>query len=331
MAGDWIKMRMDLGDDPSVISMALAMDKSEDEIVGKLHRLWSWADRHATDGFAAGITSRWVDRFVSCTDFSKAMESAGWIEFSNAGVTFPKFDKHNGKSAKTRCDASARQRLSREERDKSVTGEARSTIPRPFRAAVLIRDKYRCAYCGTQSSDEKEQSKKALLSVDHVIPASRGGRSSLCNLLTCCKLCNNEKNDRTPEEWGILPTFLSNDVAYLSQKICDKSATREEKRREEKRLKDSINGSPPLCTIDQAKTYAPSVRFTEAEAEKWWHTRNASGWTKGSANGGNARPITSWQSDMATSSSWVKQASGYGAKAKPQNFAGIVENLEIPV
>ena len=104
-----------------------------------------------------------------------------------------------------------------------------------------------------------------------------------------------------------------------------------EKRREEKRLEDSINGSPPLCTIDQAKTYAPSVRFTEAEAEKWWHTRNASGWTKGSANGGNARPITSWQSDMATSSSWVKQASGYGAKAKPQNFAGIVENLEIPV
>lgn len=104
-----------------------------------------------------------------------------------------------------------------------------------------------------------------------------------------------------------------------------------EKRIKEKRLEDSINGSPPLCTIDQAKTYAPSVRFTEAEAEKWWHTRNASGWTKGSANGGNARPITSWQSDMATSSSWVKQASGYGAKAKSQNFAGIVENLEIPV
>jgi hypothetical protein len=87
----------------------------------------------------------------------------------------------------------------------------------------------------------------------------------------------------------------------------------------------------PLCTIEQAKTYAPSVRFSEAEAEKWWHTRNASGWTKGSANGGNARPITSWQSDMATSSAWVKQASGYGAKAKSQNFAGIVENLEIPV
>ena len=88
-----------------------------------------------------------------------------------------------------------------------------------------------------------------------------------------------------------------------------------------------------LCTIEQAKAYAPSVKFTESDAEKWWHTRNASGWTKGSVNGGAARRITSWQSDMATSAGWVKQSASYGQgqnKSRPQHFAGIVENLEIP-
>lgn len=102
-----------------------------------------------------------------------------------------------------------------------------------------------------------------------------------------------------------------------------------EKRREEKSL-ETDNGDP-LCTIEQALAYAPNVKFTEAEAERWWHTRNASGWTKGSVNGGHARRITSWQSDMATSVGWVKQGASYGqAKGKPQHFAGIMENLEIP-
>jgi len=108
-----------------------------------------------------------------------------------------------------------------------------------------------------------------------------------------------------------------------------------EKRREEKRLIERNNPDPAeaLCSIEQALDYAPSVKFSTAEAERWWHTRNASGWTKGSVNGGAARKITSWQSDMATSAGWVKQGASYGQgqnKSKPQHFAGIVENLEIP-
>lgn len=102
-----------------------------------------------------------------------------------------------------------------------------------------------------------------------------------------------------------------------------------EKRREEKSL-ETDNGDP-LCTIEQALSYAPNVKFTEDETKRWWHTRNASGWTKGSVNGGASRKITSWQSDMATSAGWVKQGASYGQnKNRPQHFAGIVENLEIP-
>ena len=40
------------------------------------------------------------------------------------------------------------------------------------------------------------------LTLDHVVPRSRGGRSSWENLVACCYRCNNSKGDRTPEEAG---------------------------------------------------------------------------------------------------------------------------------
>src|SRR5207249_4042783 len=41
------------------------------------------------------------------------------------------------------------------------------------------------------------------LTLDHVVPRSRGGRSSWENLVACCYQCNNSKGDRTPEEAGL--------------------------------------------------------------------------------------------------------------------------------
>lgn len=237
MAGDWIKMRQDLHDDPAVVQIALLIDTEEDSVVGKLHRLWCWADKHTTDGTAPAITSKWVDRYVSKTGFADAMAKAGWISFSADGVTFPSFDIHNGQSAKVRAEASIRQRLSRKNRDEGVTGVARTSIPKPFARHVLNRDGFTCVYCGTSSDEKTEASRKAVLSIDHIAPESRGGSASVDNLVCCCRKCNSEKNDRTPEEWGLVPTFLQEGVTYLngfmSQKKCDKSVTREEKRRED--------------------------------------------------------------------------------------------------
>ncbi len=51
-----------------------------------------------------------------------------------------------------------------------------------------------CYYCG-----EKVGFKN--LTMDHVIPLSRGGRSSKDNLVPCCKECNNKKNNYLPVEW----------------------------------------------------------------------------------------------------------------------------------
>ena len=60
---------------------------------------------------------------------------------------------------------------------------------------VLLRDDYRCAYCGEKGG--------ALMTVDHIQPKSRGGRSSWENLVSCCSTCNGRKRDRTPAEAGM--------------------------------------------------------------------------------------------------------------------------------
>ena len=69
-------------------------------------------------------------------------------------------------------------------------------IPRvlPYsRRNVLMRDEGTCQYCGCQPAWGK-------LTVDHVLPRSRGGQSSWENVVACCRRCNSRKGGRTPEE-----------------------------------------------------------------------------------------------------------------------------------
>lgn len=121
MAGDWIKMRTDLHDDPAVVMISSALKINEDEVVGKLHRLWSWADRHTKDGTAPAITIAWIDRYVGRRGFADAMVLANWLEVTPTGIRIPHFDRHNGESAKSRADATDRKRKSRERHEESVT------------------------------------------------------------------------------------------------------------------------------------------------------------------------------------------------------------------
>ena len=72
-------------------------------------------------------------------------------------------------------------------------------IPQQSRALsrknILLRDRNTCQFCGRIFPS-------AELTLDHVVPRSRGGRSSWENLVACCYRCNNSKGDRTPEEAG---------------------------------------------------------------------------------------------------------------------------------
>jgi len=58
------------------------------------------------------------------------------------------------------------------------------------RKRIFKRDKSTCQYCGS----------KKHLTIDHVMPRSRGGENTWTNLVTCCSRCNVYKGNRTPKE-----------------------------------------------------------------------------------------------------------------------------------
>lgn len=73
-------------------------------------------------------------------------------------------------------------------------------VPRPrhevTRRGIFQRDQFSCQYCGLKPAPAK-------LTLDHVLPESRGGRKEWSNLVTACTKCNHKKADRTPEEAGM--------------------------------------------------------------------------------------------------------------------------------
>lgn len=84
--------------------------------------------------------------------------------------------------------------------------------PIPFcRKNILLRDGYKCQYCGKHYSPDK-------LTLDHVIPVSRNGRDSWNNVVTACKKCNHRKGNfllgeidmhlLNPPKKPTLPTYL---------------------------------------------------------------------------------------------------------------------------
>ena len=109
MAGDWIPMRCDLATDPAVISISETLQIEEDLVVGKLHKLWSWADQQTEDGNAVGVTLAWLNRYVCVEGFAEAMKEAGWLVVGNRGISLPKFEVYNGKSGKKRLLTARRQ------------------------------------------------------------------------------------------------------------------------------------------------------------------------------------------------------------------------------
>jgi 5-methylcytosine-specific restriction endonuclease McrA len=60
---------------------------------------------------------------------------------------------------------------------------------------IMRRDGMRCQYCGKTHK---------ILTIDHILPKSRGGTDEWENLVTSCIECNNKKGNKTPEEAGMV-------------------------------------------------------------------------------------------------------------------------------
>ncbi|HUU81941.1 MAG TPA: HNH endonuclease [Phycisphaerae bacterium] len=64
------------------------------------------------------------------------------------------------------------------------------------RRNIYARDQNRCQYCGHRFSTSE-------LSLDHILPRSRGGPNTWDNVVACCVTCNVRKGGRTPDEAGL--------------------------------------------------------------------------------------------------------------------------------
>jgi hypothetical protein len=70
---------------------------------------------------------------------------------------------------------------------------------------IYRRDDYKCLYCGSKDT----------LTLDHVVPRSRGGKNSWTNLVTCCMKCNVSKGDRLLEETDMVLKYKPFTPSYL--------------------------------------------------------------------------------------------------------------------
>jgi 5-methylcytosine-specific restriction endonuclease McrA len=88
------------------------------------------------------------------------------------------------------------------------------------RRTVLSRDHYTCQYCGAQPLRKE-------LTVDHILPRCRGGRTTWENVTTACKRCNGRKGSRTPEEANMRLLSVPQRPRYVALAMIESSETRQ--------------------------------------------------------------------------------------------------------
>ena len=85
-------------------------------------------------------------------------------------------------------------------------------VPRFFnlplsRRSLLSRDNYTCQYCGTTEHP---------LTIDHVIPRSRGGKTEWTNVVAACVSCNRKKGNKMPADAHMIPHTKPAKPGYIA-------------------------------------------------------------------------------------------------------------------
>lgn len=117
-------VRLDIHDDPSVIGISQRLCMEEDDVVGRLVRIWSWFSRHTVDGMSP-VCRQWIDKLVNKEGFAKAMEEVGWLIIGADSMTMPHFDNWLSESAKRRLQKT---KAKQEERDAKSVARLSSSL-----------------------------------------------------------------------------------------------------------------------------------------------------------------------------------------------------------
>lgn len=130
MAGDWIKVRSNLATSPKVVRIMSALKADKFRTIGGLVSAWCLFDSHSEDGKLPNYTFEILDTMVGFEGLARAMASVEWLIETSEGLEIPRFDVHNGQSAKRRAMDQERKRnvrkMSASEADKIRTREEKN-------------------------------------------------------------------------------------------------------------------------------------------------------------------------------------------------------------
>jgi hypothetical protein len=113
MSVGWIKMRVDLATCPQVIRMTSALRTDRLRVVGALHAVWCIFDAHSVAGVLDAYTAETLDQSIGFEGFAEAMKAAGWLDVTETGLAAPRYEEHNGSTAKRRGMEALRKRVER--------------------------------------------------------------------------------------------------------------------------------------------------------------------------------------------------------------------------
>ncbi|WP_395732530.1 hypothetical protein [Prosthecobacter sp.] len=135
MRRPWIKIEICTPDKPEICSLATQLRLDDDAVVGKLVRLWSWAELNRIDPNDLGVTKEFIDKIVGRKGFAAALEKTGWLIETNEKLSFRNFKRHNSPVAQNKALTAkrvARHRLRKAAVTEKVTDEP--LAPKPAKA-----------------------------------------------------------------------------------------------------------------------------------------------------------------------------------------------------
>ncbi len=145
MRRPWIKIEICTPDKPEVCSLTTQLRMDSDAVVGKLVRLWSWAEVNRIDPNDLGVTKEFIDKLVGRKGFAQALEKTGWLIETEEKLSFRNFKRHNSPVAQNKALTAkrvARHRLRKSADKEEVTIDTLPVptvrkAPKPKKAQIL--------------------------------------------------------------------------------------------------------------------------------------------------------------------------------------------------
>jgi hypothetical protein len=120
----WIKIETHTPDKAELRQVARRCGCSRAEAFLACFRLFAWLDEQTSDGHVAFFTPADADDVAGLEDFGAALQEVGWITFGPTGAVVAHWERHNGQSAKRRCQDAERKRGVRKESGQASAVEA---------------------------------------------------------------------------------------------------------------------------------------------------------------------------------------------------------------